>query len=200
MFRKFLWILALLVVSNLATYFWSEARLREIRDDRDRLVDAAARMAAERQGQINRLQDEVDRLESWGHLVDFQEELRKIDFEIESMNYGNALRQLDELDSQIQNGAMGGLLADSATSLEDDFESVRTELTAMSAGAAGRLRELGRSAFEALSGFSAEAGQDAGSELEEPESQSTSVTKADPDPPTEELPEEGSEGGSAEPD
>ncbi len=193
MFKKALWILALLAASNLATYFWSEARLREIRQDGDRRLEASARIARERQQEIDRLQGEVDRLEAWGHLVDFQEELRKLDFEIESLNYGNAIARLDALQTRIQDGSLGSLLAGSAPALQDDFEAVRSELKTMGGDAADRLRVLGRSAFEALSGFAAEQGKEPESELSSEESPVDTAPAPNSMVPVKELPEKAAE-------
>ena len=154
--KRFLSFTALLVVSCLAVYLWGEYRSAQQRQDAERSLERVSRIARERQGEIDRLRQKLDRLEAWGYLVTFQEALHAIELDIQELNYGHALAKLEALDAKIRSGELGSLLAGEADRLADEVDALREELQGMGDDASARLRRLGRAAFDALSGFAVE--------------------------------------------
>jgi cysteinyl-tRNA synthetase len=184
--KKFLWILAFLVVTNGATYWFVRQQYQSEMDRYDRALRASGERLRKVQGQLQRLEAEAERLRVWSTFIDLQHHLRQIDQAVDELNFGQAIDRVGQLRDALQEGKLGDQLSGAKEELLGHLDAAERELKRKNERARIDLAKLNQRAFELLSGIKvgeAEAPPESAQEAEP-------KTMPSPSPTPEESPAE----------
>jgi hypothetical protein len=185
---KLLVVLLLILLTNLATFVFLNWRFRQEVRGEQRLREAQSQRLQELEAELATTTAELDRLAIWSHFIQLQQELAGVDGDIERLNFGDALRRLEEMAEGIEAGRYGETLQEQRGALLRPLESAQQALQRTQVPPARRaLAELNERAFAAVSGVAHPA------DLPTPEEPAPRPPAPPPqplDPPDEEADEE----------
>ncbi|MDX1631364.1 MAG: hypothetical protein R3234_05865 [Thermoanaerobaculia bacterium] len=152
-FKRFLAVFAILVLTNVGTYFFAHWQCQEKLEGKQQLIDQAAERNRETRAELEAAEQELSRLRVWGDFIEIQQDLNRINDQINQLNFGNALEGIDEVMSDLEAGDYGTTFRKHRSRLEPLLLEAKQALRNRSDRAREDLVEFNREAFGILSGL-----------------------------------------------
>ena len=133
-FKRFLLILGILLLTNVGTFFFAHWQCREKLEGKQQLIEQATDRSQELEAQLAAKEQELSRLRVWGDFIAIQEDLNRINEQINQLNFGPTFRK--------HRSRLEPLLVEAQQALRNRSDRARTHLV-----------EFNREAFGILSGL-----------------------------------------------
>jgi hypothetical protein len=142
----------LLVVTNLGTYAYVSWRCRQEGEGAQRLLAEAQQKQQAAEAQNAALQQRLDRLQVWGHLLELQRDVNNVHAVINQLNFGNAIQAIDRIETSLGQGGYGDLFKQRRPELAPLLEQAKQALRRTDPTARSYLVEFDQRAFSILAG------------------------------------------------
>jgi hypothetical protein len=142
----------LLVVTNLGTYAYVSWRCRQEGEGAQRLLAEAQQKKQAAEAQNAALQQRLDRLQVWGHLLELQRDVNNVHAVINQLNFGNAIQAIDRIETSLGQGGYGDLFKQRRPELAPLLEQAKQALRRTDPAARSYLVEFDQRAFAILAG------------------------------------------------
>jgi hypothetical protein len=145
---------AVLLVTNLATFGYATWRCRQEAEGQQRLMSAAQQRVQELEAEVATLEQRLGRLQVWGKLIELQQDVNAAHAAINRLNFGDALGIVDRVQRRLDSGEYGQLFRERRADLVTHLDLARQALRRADATAHGHLVDVDQRAFQILAGAS----------------------------------------------
>ena len=173
--KRFLVILLLVILTNVGTYLFAQWQCREQIEGQEALLAQAAEQTREVQSRLDQADEELSRLRVWGDFIAIQQDLNRVNDQMNQLNFGNALDGVDAIIANLESGAYGSTFREHRSRLLPLLMDAKQALRNRSDRARGALVEFNEAAFTILSGLDPMA--------------STPAPEPEPEPPATDEPD-----------
>jgi hypothetical protein len=147
---KVLLAVAVLVVTNLATFGFATWRCRQEMEGQQRLLATAQEKSQATEAEMARVQQQLGQLRVWGELIELQQDVNAAHATINRLNFGDALQIVDRVQRRLDSGEYGQLFRQRRAELVPHLDLARQALRRADATAHGHLVDLDQRAFQIL--------------------------------------------------
>lgn len=152
-FKRVLLIFLLVILTNVGTFLFAHWQCRKQLEGQEALLTQTSQRTQEVQAELDEAERELSRLRVWGDFISIQQDLNRVNDEINQLNFGNALGGVDEIIANLDSGAYGSTFREHRSRLLPILTDAKQALRSRSDRARGDLVRFNEEAFTVLSGL-----------------------------------------------